>query len=66
MTAKPSVPASMQRCALLAIALFYDPLVCNKINDGISQYLTNNNLSSVNELVGTLELNPVISPCNSK
>ncbi|SSC08019.1 Dihydroorotate dehydrogenase, catalytic subunit [bacterium endosymbiont of Bathymodiolus sp. 5 South] len=50
----------------IGTALFYDPLVCNKINDGISQYLTNNNLSSVNELVGTLELNPVISPCNSK
>jgi dihydroorotate dehydrogenase (NAD+) catalytic subunit len=50
----------------IGTALFYDPLVCNKINDGISQYLTNNNLSSVNELVGTLELNPAISPCNSK
>jgi dihydroorotate dehydrogenase (NAD+) catalytic subunit len=47
-------------------ALFYDPLVCNKINDGISQYLTNNNLSGVDELVGTLELHPAISPCNSK
>jgi hypothetical protein len=30
--------------------------VCNKINDGISQYLTNNNLSSVNELVGNYEI----------
>jgi len=47
-------------------ALFYDPLVCNKVNDGISQYLTNNNLSGVDELVGTLELHPAISPCNSK
>ncbi len=47
-------------------ALFYNPLVCHKINDGISQYLINNNLNSVNELVGTLELNPVISPCNQK
>ncbi|CAC9582195.1 Dihydroorotate dehydrogenase (NAD(+)), catalytic subunit (EC 1.3.1.14) [uncultured Gammaproteobacteria bacterium] len=47
-------------------ALFYDPLVCNKINDGISQYLTNNNLSGVDELVGTLELHSAISPCNSK
>jgi dihydroorotate dehydrogenase len=43
----------------LANIFVLDPLVCNKINDGISQYLTNNNLSSVNELVGTLELNPV-------
>jgi dihydroorotate dehydrogenase (NAD+) catalytic subunit len=25
----------------IGTALFYDPLVCNKINDGISQYLTN-------------------------
>jgi dihydroorotate dehydrogenase (NAD+) catalytic subunit len=45
----------------IGTALFYDPLVCNKINDGISQYLTNNNLSSVNELVGTLEPNAIIT-----
>lgn len=38
-------------------ALFYDPLVCHKINDGISQYLINNNFDSIHELIGTLTLN---------
>ncbi len=40
-------------------ALFYDPLVCHKINNGISQYLIDNNLDTINELVGTLELNTI-------
>ena len=38
-------------------ALFYDPLVCEKINAGISQYLSDQNLSGVGSLVGTLQLN---------
>ena len=38
-------------------ALFYDPLVCEKINAGISQYLSDQNLSGVSSLVGTLQLN---------
>jgi len=38
-------------------ALFYDPLVCEKINTGISQYLSDQKLSSVGSLVGTLQLN---------
>jgi len=38
-------------------ALFYDPLVCEKINTGISQYLSDQKLSSVDSLVGTLQLN---------
>ncbi len=46
-------------------ALFYDPLVCNKINNGISEYLINNNLDSINNLVGTLELNSAISQCET-
>ncbi|MDC9714570.1 MAG: dihydroorotate dehydrogenase [Gammaproteobacteria bacterium] len=49
----------------IGTALFYDPLVCHKINDGISQYLTDNNLNSVDELIGTLELNSAISACNT-
>ncbi len=48
----------------IGTSLFYDPLVCNKINDGISQYLTNNKLSGLDELVGTLELNSAISQCD--
>ena len=34
-------------------ALFYDPLVCPKINSGIESYLNRNGLGSVQELVGT-------------
>ena len=38
-------------------ALFYDPLVCKKINDGIVDYLERHELSEVSQLVGTLALN---------
>ena len=38
-------------------ALFYDPLVCEKINTGISDYLSDQKLSDVGSLVGTLQLN---------
>jgi dihydroorotate oxidase B, catalytic subunit (EC 1.3.3.1) len=48
----------------IGTALFYDPLVCNKINDGISQYLIDNKLNSIDELVGTLTLNSAISQCD--
>ncbi len=37
-------------------ALFYDPLVCVKINAGISDYLKRHEMSSVAGLVGTLAL----------
>ena len=37
-------------------ALFYDPLVCNTINDGIAQYLTDRELESVAEVVGSIDL----------
>ena len=35
-------------------ALFYDPLVCRNINDGIADYLGRHGLAAVDELVGTL------------
>ena len=35
-------------------ALFYDPLVCTKINAGISSYLAQHSITSVRDLVGTL------------
>ncbi len=38
-------------------ALFYDPLVCKKINDGIVDYLERHELTEVSQLVGTLVLN---------
>jgi dihydroorotate dehydrogenase (NAD+) catalytic subunit len=37
-------------------ALFYDPLVCTKINDGIADYLAKHEMKSVSELVGSLKL----------
>jgi len=36
-------------------ALFYDPLVCRKINAGIADYLRANGMRSVTELAGTLQ-----------
>jgi dihydroorotate dehydrogenase (NAD+) catalytic subunit len=40
----------------IGTALFYDPLVCKKINDGIVDYLNRHKMKSVSELVGTLQL----------
>jgi dihydroorotate dehydrogenase (NAD+) catalytic subunit len=37
--------------------LFYDPLVCPQINQGIADYLAKHKLSNIDELVGTLRLN---------
>jgi dihydroorotate dehydrogenase (NAD+) catalytic subunit len=37
-------------------ALFYDPLVCHKINVGIADYLGRHGLRNVSELVGTLHV----------
>ncbi len=39
----------------IGTALFYDPLVCRKINAGIADYLKRHELPSVAALVGTLE-----------
>jgi len=36
-------------------ALFYEPLVCRKINAGIAEYLAANRLAGVHDLVGTLD-----------
>jgi dihydroorotate dehydrogenase (NAD+) catalytic subunit len=38
----------------IGTALFYDPLVCRKINAGIAAYLARQGCASVSELVGTL------------
>ncbi|MEE8427792.1 MAG: dihydroorotate dehydrogenase [Woeseiaceae bacterium] len=40
----------------LGTALFYDPLLCPKINAGISEYLARHDMASVTELVGSLRL----------
>jgi dihydroorotate dehydrogenase (NAD+) catalytic subunit len=39
----------------IGTALFYDPLVCKKINAGIADYLGRHEMASVAELVGTLQ-----------
>ncbi len=39
----------------IGTALFYDPLVCGKINAGIASYLEQHGMSSVSQLVGTLQ-----------
>lgn len=38
----------------IGTALFYDPLVCLKINSGIGEYLTRHDLTEVSQLVGSL------------
>lgn len=39
----------------IGTALFYDPLVCKKINAGIVDYLERHEMASVSDLVGTLQ-----------
>lgn len=38
-------------------ALFYDPLVCEKINEGILEYMTHHGYSRISDFVGVLTLN---------
>jgi len=40
----------------IGTALFYEPLICPKLNKGIVDYLKKHNLNHVYELVGTLQL----------
>ncbi|HET7921374.1 MAG TPA: dihydroorotate dehydrogenase [Gammaproteobacteria bacterium] len=40
-------------------ALFYDPLVCRKLNAGVADYLSRHRLSRVGDLVGTLDTGSV-------
>ena len=39
----------------IGTALFYDPLICAKINAGIADYLEHHDMDSVSALVGTLQ-----------
>ena len=39
----------------IGTALFYDPLVCRKVNDGLAAYLRENGMRSIRELTGTLD-----------
>jgi dihydroorotate dehydrogenase (NAD+) catalytic subunit len=38
----------------IGTALFYDPFVCKKVNEGTADYLRENRLENVSELVGSL------------
>jgi dihydroorotate dehydrogenase (NAD+) catalytic subunit len=42
----------------IGTALFYDPLICPKINQGILAYLERHGLDRVGQLTGSLRLNP--------
>lgn len=41
----------------IGTALFYEPLICVRINKQISEYLVENNIENVSDIVGTLDLN---------
>lgn len=41
----------------IGTGLFYDPLLCPKVNRAIATYLEENNLSQVHQAVGTIQLN---------
>jgi dihydroorotate dehydrogenase (NAD+) catalytic subunit len=48
----------------IGTALFYDPLVCRKLNHGILDYLQRHNLPSTRQLSGSLSLNHATpAPC---
>ena len=45
----------------IGTSLFYDPMVCKKINAGIREYLDSQSLKNVEELVGTLRTGKEVS-----
>ena len=48
----------------IGTALFYDPLICPKINQGIRDYLEKHQIAHINDLIGSLTLNtPPPSQC---
>lgn len=57
-TAKDAIEFMIAGASAVGVgtALFYDPLVCKKINQGIAAYLQRHEISSVSALVGTLQL----------
>ena len=59
MTAEDAIEFIIAGAAAVGIgtALFYDPLVCPKINQGIVDYLKRHELTELSQLVGTLTVN---------
>ena len=47
----------------IGTALFYDPMVCRKVNSGIAEYLRDNGLTSVTQLTGTLRTSNAVEDC---
>jgi dihydroorotate dehydrogenase (NAD+) catalytic subunit len=47
----------------LGTALFYDPLVCKKVNDGVAEFLRAQRLGNVTQLIGTLSTTREIQDC---
>ena len=59
MTAEDAIEFIIAGASAVGIgtALFYDPLVCPKINQGIVDYLKRHELTELSQLVGTLKIN---------
>lgn len=59
MTAEDAVEFFIAGASAVGVgtALFYDPLVCQKINRGLVDYLKRHQLTELSQLVGTLRLN---------
>jgi dihydroorotate dehydrogenase (NAD+) catalytic subunit len=57
-TAKDAIEFLIAGAATVGVgtALFYDPLVCKKINAGIAEYLDRHEMASVAEITGTLRV----------
>ncbi len=50
----------------IGTALFYDPLICRTINDGLIHYLDRHDITEISDLTGTLELHtpaPALRRC---
>jgi len=45
-------------------ALFYDPMICPKINAGIAEYLHANNMTGITQLVGSLQTAQAEGACS--
>ncbi|MGE4283997.1 MAG: dihydroorotate dehydrogenase [Clostridia bacterium] len=59
MTGEDAVEFMLAGASAVAVgtANFIDPLACPKIIKGLEQYLNKNNINSVNEIIGKVELN---------
>ncbi|MBT8446516.1 MAG: dihydroorotate dehydrogenase [Gammaproteobacteria bacterium] len=58
MTAKDALEFIIAGATTVGVgtALFYEPLLCRKINDGIADYLSRHGFESVSDLVGTMAM----------